>query len=131
MRNFLIGFCLIALLLDGPATPLAKSGSATIVSVKEASELLNKSNLIILDVRTPAEFAQGHLPGARNLDFFGGRFDHDVASLPRDKQVLLYCRSGKRSAGAAEALGNAGIKRIMDMHQGFQAWEKAGLPVEK
>ncbi|MBD5640812.1 MAG: rhodanese-like domain-containing protein [Desulfovibrio sp.] len=131
MGKFLTALCLLALFLYAPQEPFAKGAPATIISVKEAAALLDKGDVIILDVRTPAEFAQGHLPGARNMDFFGGRFDHDAANLPADRQILLYCSSGKRSAGAAEALKGAGVKKILDMHQGFQAWEKAGMPVEK
>lgn len=128
---FLIAICL--LWLASPAFLAAKAEPAGDVTVKEAAELLKKDpgEILILDVRTPAEFKQGHLPNARNMDFFGGRFDQDVQQLPRDKPILLYCRSGKRSAGAAEILKEAGIKNVIHMRDGMNAWEKAGLPVEK
>lgn len=129
MRKLLFFFWLLGACAVLPFTVCAKD--VVPISVKEAAELLGKPDVIILDVRTPAEFAGGHLPGARNMDFFGGRFEQQVSSLPKDKSVLLYCRSGKRSAGAAEALAEAGLKKIMDMHDGFQAWQKNGLPVEK
>lgn len=119
-------FC--ALLWTAPVSAQAKD-----VSVQEAAALLQSppGGLLILDVRTPGEFRQGHLTGARNLDFFGGRFDLDVAALPKDRPVLLYCRTGQRSAGALEALEQAGIRNILHMNQGIEAWEKAGLPLEK
>ncbi len=119
-------FC--ALLWIAPVSAQAKD-----VSVQEAAALLQSppGGLLILDVRTPGEFRQGHLTGARNLDFFGGRFDLDVAALPKDRPVLLYCRTGQRSAGALEALEQAGIRNILHMNQGIEAWEKAGLPLEK
>jgi rhodanese-related sulfurtransferase len=82
-------------------------------------------------VRTPDEFRLGHLPGARNMDFFGGRFDVDAAALPKDQPVLLYCRTGRRSAEAAETLEKAGVTTILHMSQGIEAWQKAGLPLEK
>ncbi len=65
------------------------------------------------------------------MDFFGGRFDLDAAALPKDKPVLLYCRTGQRSAGATEALEQAGVKTILHLSQGIEAWEKAGLPLQK
>lgn len=119
-------FC--ALLWAAPVAAQAKD-----VSVQEAATLLQSppKGLLILDVRTPGEFRQGHLTSARNLDFFGGRFDLDVAALPKDRPVLLYCRTGQRSAGALEALEQAGIRNILHMNQGIEAWEKAGLPLEK
>lgn len=123
-------FCAVfcALLYAWPCAAQAKD-----ISAREAAALLQSppAGLLILDVRTPGEFRQGHLPGARNMDFFGGRFDLDAAALPKDHPVLLYCRTGQRSAGAAEALEQAGVKNILHMNQGIEAWEKAGLPLEK
>lgn len=103
------------------------------ISVGQAKDLLADppAGLIILDVRTPQEFRQGHIAGARNMDFFGGSFEKQTEALPKDAPVLLYCRTGKRSAAAAETLADAGVKRIFHMHQGLEAWQKAGLPLEK
>ncbi len=103
------------------------------ISVQDAAALLNKApaGLIILDVRTPQEFREGHLAGARNVDFFGGRFEMETADLPRDATLLIYCRSGKRSAAAAETLGEAGMDRILHMYQGIEGWKDAGLPLVK
>ena len=103
------------------------------IDTREAATLLHSQpqGLLILDVRTPDEFRLGHLPGARNMDFFGGRFDVDAAALPKDQPVLLYCRTGRRSAEAAETLEKAGVTTILHMSQGIEAWQKAGLPLEK
>ena len=103
------------------------------ISVGQAKALLAEppAGLIIVDVRTPQEFQQGHLPGARNMDFFGGSFERQSQALPKDAPVLLYCRTGKRSAAAAKTLGEAGVTRIYHMHQGIEAWQQAGLPLEK
>ncbi len=103
------------------------------ISVQDAAALLRNApaGLIILDVRTPQEFREGHLAGARNVDFFGGRFEMETADLPRDATLLIYCRSGKRSAAAAETLGEAGMDRILHMYQGIEGWKDAGLPLVK
>lgn len=103
------------------------------ISVRDAAALLQNApdGLIILDVRTPQEFREGHLAGARNVDFFGGRFEMETADLPRDATLLIYCRSGKRSAAAAETLGEAGMNRILHMYQGIEGWKDAGLPLVK
>ncbi|MGE9985968.1 rhodanese-like domain-containing protein [Desulfovibrio sp. SGI.169] len=103
------------------------------IGTREAAALLQSppQGLLILDVRTPDEFRRGHLPGARNMDFFGGRFDLEAAALPREQPVLLYCRTGRRSAEAAETLEKAGVKTILHMNQGIEAWQADGLPLEK
>lgn len=103
------------------------------ISVRDAAALLQNApdGLIILDVRTPQEFREGHLAGARNVDFFGGRFEMETADLPRGATLLIYCRSGKRSAAAAETLGEAGMNRILHMYQGIEGWKDAGLPLVK
>ena len=110
-----------------------KASAGGNISVQEARNLLADppQGLIILDVRTPEEFSAGHLAGARNMDFFGGQFERQMAELPKDAPLLLYCRTGRRSAAAAEALGKAGKTRIFHMHQGIQGWKEAGLPLEK
>lgn len=119
-------FCL--LLHAWPGTAQARD-----IDTREAAALLHSppDGLLILDVRTPAEFRQGHLPGARNMDFFGGRFDLEAAALPRERPVLLYCRTGRRSAEAAATLQQAGVKTILHMSRGIEAWQAEGLPLEK
>ncbi|MDE7240637.1 rhodanese-like domain-containing protein [Desulfovibrio sp.] len=103
------------------------------LSVQEAKALLADppKGLIILDVRTPREFREGHLAGARNLDFFGPGFEREAQALPPDAPVLLYCKSGRRSAAAAEALGETGHRRVLNMSGGMDGWKKAGLPLAK
>ena len=103
------------------------------IGVEEAKALLANppAGLVILDVRTPQEFREGHLAGARNMDFFGGPFEAQAEALPPDAPVLLYCRSGRRSASAAEALGQAGHRRVLNMSGGTESWTRAGLPLVK
>lgn len=124
----LAGLALLLCLLF-PAT----DAPAKDVSVQEAAALLKSppAGLMIIDVRTPEEFRQGHLPGARNMDFFGGPFDLQLKAMPKDRPVLLYCRTGQRSAGAYEAMSKAGAAHILHMSEGIEVWQKAGLPMEK
>ncbi|WP_374288928.1 rhodanese-like domain-containing protein [Desulfovibrio desulfuricans] len=112
---------------------VAVQAAAKDISVKEAAELLQNppQGLTIVDVRTPAEFREGHLAGAVNMDFFGASFDSQILALPKDKPILLYCRSGNRSAGAYDAMEKEGITNILHMNQGITAWQQAGLPLQK
>lgn len=86
-------------------------------------------NLVLLDVRTPEEYAQGHIPGAINIDGQNLGFVNRVTSrIPRDKEIALYCRSGHRSIDAANKLIALGY-RVTDLAGGILAWQEAGLPV--
>ena len=83
----------------------------------------------LLDVRTAAEFAAGHLPGAINIDWQADGFLPAVqAALDPSRPVLLYCRSGRRSAAAATELAKAGFSPF-NLLGGILAWQEAGLPV--
>ena len=103
------------------------------INISDAAQLAKSKpgSLVIVDVRTPAEYAEGHLPGAKNIDFFGPRFEDEISKLPKDKPVLVYCRSGKRAAGAAEMMTGMGMDKVLHMSQGYDDWRKAGYPLEK
>ncbi len=86
-------------------------------------------HLFVLDVRTPQEYAEGHVPGAVNVP-------HDqvatrMAEIPRDKDVVLYCRSGRRAQAAADVLASHGYKRMTHLEGDMPAWIERGRPVEK
>lgn len=103
------------------------------INTKDASALLKNPprNMLIVDVRTPEEFRTGHLANARNMDFFGNKFDMDIKDLPKDQPILVYCRSGRRSAAAVEELAKTGHTNIFHMEEGLDGWQNAKLPVEK
>jgi len=82
----------------------------------------------VIDVRTPAEFAEGHLLNAVNYDWNGDSFEQQVAALDKSKPVLVYCRSGSRSAAAAAYMRTAGFKEVYEMDGGFVSWRNANLP---
>lgn len=82
---------------------------------------------LMLDVRTPEEFAQGHIAGARLIPV--QELEKRLAEVPRDRQVYVYCRSGVRSARASGMLFRAGYTHIENISGGIQAWQAAGYPV--
>jgi rhodanese-related sulfurtransferase len=116
------------------ATGLLAASIATaappMVTPQQVHELQVKKDpaLFVLDVRSPEEFAAGHVPGAVNIphDQVASR----LAEIPKNKEVVLYCRSGRRSALAAETLEANGYKDLRLMQGDMPGWEKAGLPVE-
>ena len=123
-------FRLLALLM---LVLLAVPARARDISVQDAAALLQNppQGLVIVDVRTPAEFREGHLPGAVNMDYFGGPFETQIQSLPKTAPVLLYCRTGNRSGSAYDVMTKAGIGNILHMNEGITKWQQLGLPQEK
>ena len=86
---------------------------------------------ILLDVRTPEEYAEGHIPDAELLDFKAPDFADKVEGLPKDVTYLVYCRSGARSAKAAAVLREKGFTDVLEIKGGIIEWQKAGLPLIK
>lgn len=99
-----------------------------LITVDElAMHMENSSELLLLDVRTKEEFEEGHLPGAQNMDFLSDEFLIQVEQLPKDQAVFIYCRSGNRSAKAANLMHEAGFRQIYDLEGGYLKWEKEKL----
>jgi hydroxyacylglutathione hydrolase len=84
---------------------------------------------LVLDVRTPEEYAEGHIQGAKLIPV--QVLAKHLAEVPKDKQVYVYCHSGRRSANAAKLLAEHGFTRIENMQGGITAWKDAGFPVVK
>lgn len=98
--------------------------------VKAFSELIEDSSVVLLDVRTASEFAEGHIEGAINIDQGQSDFmEKAKAALPMDKKIAVYCRSGRRSANAAGKLAAEGY-RCVNLKGGIVAWKEADKPVK-
>lgn len=85
----------------------------------------------VLDVRTPEEFATGHIAQATNIDWRGGHFEHRVMGLDKSKPVFVYCLSGGRSSSAAKKLRSMGFKEVYELDGGLNQWQAARLPITK
>ena len=83
----------------------------------------------IVDVRTPEEYAEGHLKNSVNIDWNVDGFDDKASGLDKNRPVFVYCRSGKRSSSAAKRLTSLGFTKIYNMQGGMNKWEAAGLPI--
>lgn len=126
MRRLFPPLLVFTLALLSCATP---EGGGTL-DTKTFQQALAAPNLQLIDVRTPAEYAEGHIDGALNLDWGGGVLDQRMAMLDKTKPVLLYCASGRRSAAAREAMSAAGFRDVKDLDGGINSWRNAGLPVK-
>jgi len=93
-------------------------------------QMLKEKKGVVLDVRTPGEYAEGHLPGAMDIDFLSDDFSEKVAELPRDTTYLVYCRSGHRSHQAAKKMEGMGFK-VVNLKGGIMGWQSQGYEIEK
>ena len=100
------------------------------LSVEEFDALRKAENTVVVDVRTPAEFKAGHVPGAVNIDVADKDFDKKVEALDKGKTYVVHCARGGRSAQAAGRMKSK-VDKLFDFSGGMTAWEKAGKPVEK
>ena len=114
-----------ALLLAG----CSSSPSAMDLSVTEFSAKTAESGVVTLDVRTPGEFAEGHIEGARLIDFQSGNFENEIATLDKNATYAVYCRSGNRSGQAVKVMQDAGFTNVFNMNGGVIEWANAGLPL--
>ena len=102
------------------------------VSPDQAQKLMaDPPRLIVIDVRTPDEFAEGHIKGAMNIDFFDSDFAKKMAALDPANPVLIHCAAGNRSSQAVNAIKDtAKFPAIYHLKAGFSGWKAAGKPVE-
>jgi rhodanese-related sulfurtransferase len=100
----------------------------TTIETDEAYELIQKhsgnADFIILDVRTPGEFAEGHIEKALNKDFYADTFRNALDGLDRNKTYLVYCRSGSRSRSALGVMKELGFRNVYNMAGGFLKWQR-------
>lgn len=130
MKRFLSTWsCALLLLLALPLAAMA----VTNMSPAEVSDALqqNGTEWVIIDARTPAEYDEGHLKDAANADFMAENFEEIIGPLDMDDTYLVYCRTGERSAKAAEKMEKMGFKNVVNMKGGIEGWKKAQLPLAK
>lgn len=125
----LVGVALTVVLAacsDGGAT----TGAVRVDDAQAVADLLEaEPDRIVIDVRTPAEYAEGHLEGAVLVDYNAPDFAERIAEFDPDADYVIYCRSGNRSAGARAVMAEQGFTDVVDVEGGIVAWNQAGLPI--
>ena len=125
-----------ATLLLAGAT-LTACGSATdtiseLVPPTVAADVLEEqADVVVLDVRTPEEYADARIAGAINVDYYAADFRDLVDELDKDTTYVLYCRSGNRSEDANRIMRDLGFAEVYEVDGGIVAWDGAGLPIER
>lgn len=120
---------LVAIMLLGTLVLAAcGSGSSAVQKLdpKAFADAASKPGVVLLDVRTPEEFAAGHLTGATNINAEDPGFDAAIAALDKGATYAVYCQSGRRSAIATGKMAEAGFTSIVELEGGTKAWEQAG-----
>jgi len=102
----------------------------TVVSPEEMQTLLKLDDVQFVDVRTPKEHSEGYINGSQNIDFKSPTFDTDILKLNKNKPVILYCKSGGRSAKCSRKMKDAGFTKIYDLQGGISKWKHEGLEIE-
>lgn len=108
-----------------------KTGSIIIISADSLKAILKDPNGKLLDVRTPEEFSSGHIESAVNIDYNDEGFDAALDTLDKNIQYVLYCRSGRRSAEAAEMMEKKGFQKIIHLENGILEWKEKGFLIVK
>lgn len=91
---------------------------------------IKDADILILDVRTPQEYASGHIPGSVNIDYFDSEIEAKLQQLDADTPVFIYCKSGNRSGKASAILKKLCFKKVQDLQGGITAWAQAQMPME-
>lgn len=107
--------------------PLASIGVAADLTPQQAQELLGERGAQLVDVREPFEHEAGRIPGSRHIEL--EQLPAEADALDRERPILFYCRSGSRSALAAQAFAASGYD-AHNLDGGLKAWVGAGLPIE-
>ena len=124
-----------ALLAGCPAATTDNSQIIEDISPQAALDLIqqNEGNtgFVILDVRTPSEYAQGYIEGAINIDFYSSEFEEMMKALDRDDTYFIYCASGHRGGQARDMMEGLDFAEVYNLSGGIIAWQDAGLATVK
>lgn len=112
-----------------PVNQALAGADGTLEVAAFSARLEGKDRPQLVDVRTPEEYAEGHLKGAKLMTL--DSLDKRLGELDKGKPVLIYCRSGRRSAAALKMVKDAGFKDAVHLDGGILAWQGAGKPIEK
>lgn len=106
------------------------SVSVTVSADDFQKKMSSLKDVQLVDVRTPDEYREGHIKNSLNINVQGSSFEAEVAKLDKKRPVMVYCRSGGRSASAQRMLIDMGFAEVINLDGGIRGWQSAGKPVE-
>ena len=99
------------------------------IELDEFEKKMASEKYLLVDVRTAEEFAEGHIEGALNIDYFSATFSDGISKVGFEIPVLLYCRSGNRSGKAMKIMKELGFKEVYNLEGGIKGWISSNNPV--
>lgn len=100
------------------------------VTPEEMQSLLEQEDIQLVDVRTEKEYADGYIENSQNIDIKSPTFDEDILKLDKTKPVIVYCKSGGRSAKCTKKLKEAGFIKVYDLDGGLEKWKFSGKEIK-
>ena len=124
--SVLIGSC------EGKGQEKSAAATQKKITLLSPSQFKEQSkNQIIVDIRTPQEFKEGHLENAINLNFFDPTFLTEIEKFDKNKPLYIYCRSGNRSSKVSPKIIKLGFQQVCDLQGGIKNWNKSKYPLIK
>ncbi len=102
-----------------------------LITPEEMENILELEDVQLVDVRTPQEYNEEHIASSQNIDFRSPTFEDDIKKLDKNKPVILYCKSGKRSTKCAEKLKNAGFEKVYELEGGISKWKHSDIELQE
>ena len=128
MKNLFVLFVMTALFVFASCSN-SNNAAQTLLNPSEfSSKWKNTEQAILVDVRTPGEYAGGHIENSLNIDWNGSNFEHAITQVDKNKPVFVYCLSGGRSGSAASFMRKNGFKEVYELEGGMLAWRSNKLP---
>ncbi len=138
LKNFMVLALSVSLVIGVTLTGgcvLDETATIKDITPQEAFTLIqnnqNNPDFVIIDVRTPGEFAGEHIENTTNINFYSETFRDTLNTLDKNKTYLIYCRSGGRSGSALDIMAELNFKEAYNILGGINQWKTAGLPTVK
>ena len=127
MGKLIVAFVAIIMLVSCESKAQDKKGNESKAVIEKVDpstfdKVISQKEVQLVDVRTPQEYAQGHIGNAKNINLFDPNFQKNLLKLDKNKPVYVYCRSGHRSGKASKILKKLGFKKVYDLKGGYLNW---------
>lgn len=133
--SLIIGVVLVGGCTGNEAQTVTETQIIEVVTPQEAFNMIesnrNNPDFVIIDIRTPEEFAEGYIEGAINIDYYSATFEDELDSIDKNKMYLIYCQWGNRSGATLATMEGLKFMEVYDIKSGIEAWLAEGLPVVK
>ena len=120
MRNIYLGLLVVLIAFASGCT--AQQAIYEDVTKERFAEVIKTRDGMLIDLRTPKEYEEGHIEGSVNIDFFADNFEDEIAKLDKNKTVYIYCASGGRSGETLKLMKESGFKMVYHLPVGYDGW---------